>query len=421
MLQAGTVLFLLNMTASSLNYLCQFLMARVLSVELYGTINTIFSFMMIIAVPGTTLTMITAKYYASVGSASHKRGYLKKQLLSVSVLTIGVFALLTLGQNFLSKILSIQDRRVLFSTFILAASGYFQPFYSGVFSGNKRFMLTGIYSTLIPLYKLIAVGVAYICAADATARLYVILAGMIVGVVFTAFFGQIKANGILDKSKEKGNVIGRLYTPEDVHALFMNISLMLYMNADLLSVRYFGDDFESGLYSSVLLFGRIIYYFSTTLGTILLPSVAGCELSEREQRGMLNRTLLIMGVFSLVCIVPVNIWKDSLIKCLFGASYLPASKYVIYVSMISLAISIDTILINYVVGIGKTKPAMSVMIIMDLALGAIILIFHNIVTVLLTIGVVGMTGAIAIYWLNYKKYGKDQVIKREIWRNREKL
>lgn len=62
----STVLFMLNMLASILNYVCQLLMAQVLSVESFGTVNTIFSFMLIVSVPGTALTMTASKYYAQL-------------------------------------------------------------------------------------------------------------------------------------------------------------------------------------------------------------------------------------------------------------------------------------------------------------------------------------------------------------------
>lgn len=400
-LQASTVLFILNVAASALNYLCQLVMGRFFSVESYGTINTIFSFMMIVAVPGTTLTMIVAKYYASATDESGKYGYLKKQLRIVLFLTIGVFLLLLSVQKVLADVLSIQDNFVLFLAFVLAALGYFQPFYSGVFSGNKHFVLVGMYSLFIPLYKLAAVGVAYIYSLNDTKRLYMVLIFMVAGVFVTALFGQIKTNGILGKSKKKENFRGCLYTLEDMNALILNISLMLYMNVDLLAVRYYGDELESGLYSSVLLFGRIIYYFATTLGTILLPSVANNSLSDRKRNIILNRTLYVMLLFAVVCMIPINIWKDLFIKILFGENYLPASKYVIYVSIISLSLSIYTILINYVVGIGKTKMAAMVMLIVDLLLGVTICIFHNINTILLSIGGIGIGGALVIYGLNH--------------------
>ena len=47
----GICLFGINMFASMLNYICQILMARILSVESFGEINAIFSYLLIIGVP----------------------------------------------------------------------------------------------------------------------------------------------------------------------------------------------------------------------------------------------------------------------------------------------------------------------------------------------------------------------------------
>lgn len=409
LLQASTLLFILNIMASALNYLCQLLMARVLSVESYGTVNTIFSFMMIIAVPGTTLTMIVAKYYAGANAISNRKGYLNKQLVVVFTLTIVVFLILFGSKNLLASTLHIYDSATLLLAFILSALGYFQPLYSGVFSGNKHFILVGIYSLFIPIYKLAAVGVTYIYSDDDNLRLHILLVVMVLGTVITTVFGQVKSNSIVGKIKKKSTYSGKLYSADDFNTLILNLSLMLYMNIDLLTVRYYGSKTESGLYSSVLLLGRIIYYFATTLGTILLPSVADKDLSNIECRKILNKTLLLMSGFAVVCMVPINIGKNFFIQILYGLDYSQASKYVIFVSIISLSLSFYTIMINYVVGIGKTKMATVVMLIVDALLGASVFLLKNIYIILLCIGIIGGMGALIIYVMEWKAEKKTSI------------
>ena len=397
LLQASTILFCLNILASGLNYFCQLVMARVLSVESYGTVNTIFSFMMIIAVPGTTLTMLVAKYYAGDNFNLGKRSYLKQQIKNVCILTAFVAIILFCFQNFLFKVLSINDSIVLIMTIILASFGYFQPLYSGVFSGKKCFILVGIYSLFIPIYKLLAIGGAYLFSEEDKLRLYVVLGLMILGVVITAIYGHIKAYRIIESDKEKLKGKEHIYTREDINILFLNMSLMLYMNIDLLSVRYYGNETESGLYSAVLLFGRIIYYFSTTLGTVLLPSVADGALTYKERKRTLNKAIVLMIAFAAVSMIPINLFKNFFIEILYGVEYLQASKYVIYVSIISLSLSLYTIMVNYVVGVGKTKKPVVVLLIVDLLLAISVFLLHDITLILFTISAIGILGAGAIY------------------------
>lgn len=402
-LEAGTWLFFLNISASALNYLCQLVMARVLSVESYGTINTIFSFMMIVAVPGTTLTMIVARYYASNDTCNSGRGYLKKQLKIVSMLTIIAFVVLFILNDVMKNLLAISDGFALVIAFVLAALGYFQPLYSGIFSGKKRFILVGIYSLMIPVYKLIAVGGAFLCSKDDTIRLHVLLVIMVIGVLITALLGQLKTDKLVGKISKTDTYNKRLYTIDDFNALILNMSLMLYMNIDLLAVRYYGDEKESGLYSAVLLFGRIIYYFATTLGTVLLPSVAEKSLTEKERKSTLNKALMLMVLFSIVCMIPLNLWKTFFVRLLYGQAYVLASKYMIFVSAISFALSIYTIMVNYVVGIGKTKSVTIVMIIIDILLLSVLVFMRKIIFILTAIGIIGILGAIIIYCLSTNK------------------
>ena len=282
-------------------------------------------------------------------------------------------------------------------TIILASFGYFQPLYSGVFSGKKCFILVGIYSLFIPIYKLLAIGGAYLFSEEDKLRLYVVLGLMILGVVITAIYGHIKAYRIIESDKEKLKGKEHIYTREDINILFLNMSLMLYMNIDLLSVRYYGNETESGLYSAVLLFGRIIYYFSTTLGTVLLPSVADGALTYKERKRTLNKAIVLMIAFAAVSMIPINLFKNFFIEILYGVEYLQASKYVIYVSIISLSLSLYTIMVNYVVGVGKTKKPVVVLLIVDLLLAISVFLLHDITLILFTISAIGILGAGAIY------------------------
>lgn len=411
-LRASTILFFLNISASALNYLCQLLMARLLSVESYGTINTIFSFMMIVAVPGTTLTMVVAKHYASY-DGTNDRVYLRRQLKVVIVLTLISLCILVAVKPLLAKFLDIDDIVVLAFMFLLASLGFFQPLYSGVFSGCKKFILVGIYSMIIPIYKIVAIGVANFNTDKDKQRLYITLFVMLIGTVITALLGHYLATKILKRTSDSAKKLGKLYSKNDIQVLVLNISLMLYMNVDLLSVRYYGNTRESGLYSAVLLFGRIIYYFATTLGTVLLPSVADNELSAKQRMKTLNKSLILMIAFTCLCMIPINAFKDFFIRILYGKDYFDARDYVFIVTAISLALSICTILVNYVVGVGKTQKAMFVMLLVDGVIMLFFMVLKDVMHILKGIATVGLVGAIVMYFLIYKiMYSKSKMSER---------
>ena len=69
----------------------------------------------------------------------------------------------------------------------------------------------------------------------------------------------------------------------------------------------------------------------------------------------------------------------------------------IYVSIISLSLSLYTIMVNYVVGVGKTKKPVVVLLIVDLLLAISVFLLHDITLILFTISAIGILGAGAIY------------------------
>lgn len=410
---SGIIFFMLNILASALNYFCQLIMARVLSVKAYGTVNTIFSFMMVIAAPGTTLTMIVARYYARSGKKD-KKLYLKKQWENVLKLTGFVLVFCIIFFKFFSRILAIQDCFVLAMAFFLGATGFFQPLFAGVFTGYKKFILVGIYSLFIPMYKLFATVCACVYPKESSYSLYTLLIIILLGVIATACWGHVRAIRIIGEDTNTKQNITKLYSKEDLDTLIMNIGLVFFMNLDLFSVRYYCSDTESGLYGAMLLFGRIVYYFSTTIGTILLPSVAGENIDENKKITMLNKAVLIMIGLAVILLLPIVFLRNIIIRVLYGSEYLAGEKYVIFVCLIAASTGLFTIMINYAAGVGKTRYTMVVMCIIDILLVIMCAVVKNIVCILLIIGLTGIVGAILIYLHLVKKrticYGNSKCI-----------
>ena len=401
-LHSGMALFLLNMLASMLNYVCQILMARVLSVEIFGMVNTIFSFLLLTGVLGSTLTMVVSKYYAELRTDScveERIEFMSEIFRFCSVLAGIVFTTCVILIKPLSHALAINDVIVLLLSFGLGATGFYQPMYAGVFSGTGHFVLVGMYSLLIPLYKMISVVVAELFSKDDVIRLYCILIVMLLGTIATAFVGHRKTVFIFGKISFKGGVKKTKISlsVEEMHTLLLNICLMLYMNIDLLAVRHYGSEVESGLYSSVLLFGRIMYYFSMTLGTMLLPMAVAVKGKKQERIKILNRTLGCMVGFSVLCIVPVNLFGEFFIEILFGNAYVHAYKYIKYISLISVALSVSAILIHYLVGIGQTKLAVRFMMGVNAFILVLLMIEERVEVLLTGIGVTGIIGAALLY------------------------
>ena len=69
--KGGLIVFALFTMANGINYLYQIMMGRMLSVEDFGTLNSLLSLFMMTAIPSGAITALIAKYLVEY-SAAHK-------------------------------------------------------------------------------------------------------------------------------------------------------------------------------------------------------------------------------------------------------------------------------------------------------------------------------------------------------------
>lgn len=395
-LSGASILLILNLLASAMNYVYQILIAGVLGVEAFGTINTIFSVMLVVAVPGTTITMLAARYLAiciekkSYGAC---RSYVRKLTMQVTVLGGVILLAGIVLHNILGVFLKIDDTVILFMLAVICALGYYHPLYSGCMSGLKRFLPLGIYGLFIPVYKFIGLGLATQFHMEYQ-RLLVCLFAIIPGSIFTAVLGfwYVKRNL---SGGEKESVTEIPEKDQWLDSLIVNVCVVLYMNIDILAVRHIGGVKLSGIYSAVTLFGRIIYYGATSLGTVLLPMVA--TKSPKEAFKMLRKILLFVGSVSILGLTVLNMIKTPLISFIYGTAYLEAADYLIYVSMISLSTGLLTIMINFFVGVSYVSVPRNALLALAVVILAAVFLSESVTVTLMTIGISGLICVIYLF------------------------
>lgn len=350
----ASILLLLNLLASALNYGYQILLARVLSVESFGAMYVIFSLMLIMAVPGNTFTMLSSKEVAvccDEGRLLDAWGYIRNLTRKVSVFSCGVFLFGLLLYALLRILLKLDDIWVLILTVLSCALGYYHPLFSGCMSGLKRFLFLGGYGLMIPAYKLLGLAAVPLLLHEAD-KLRLLLLSIVVGSLATAAIGYHYLQKRLSTGGGSRSTPVRYDKTLWLESFLINISFAVYINIDAIMVRHIGGEELSGIYSAASLFGKMLYYCAASVGTVLLPTVATADNSQTAP--LLKKTLFIAGGVSVLGLSLLNLLKRPFIQIIYGAKYLPAAEYMGLVSLLSLSIALLTILTNYFVGIAQT-------------------------------------------------------------------
>lgn len=345
------IVFTLTTFGSALNYLCQILMGRFFSVSNYGIVNAIFSLTVIVSVIGSTASMILSKIISENRKSSSNLCY---KILSV---VNSVCIVLLLGSIILSPlfvhILNWNYLTVILAIISLVTSIY-PIVYQGIFGGLGKFISLGLYTLIIPIIKILSLVLIVLLNISGINEIYSILLAIIFGNVISLIVGYIITKSHIKETKKSAKKI-RYIWQEYKNVFYANILIMFLMNIDILYLTFFYDSETIGLYSSVLVFGKMIYYFVTALVTVMLPLISKNKKDSKYVSKMLYKTLTYTIILTIIFLIPTNIFGKNILNLIFGSKYDSAIIYLKYASLISLSYSLNLILLNYLTGINKVK------------------------------------------------------------------
>jgi O-antigen/teichoic acid export membrane protein len=123
---------------------------------------------------------------------------------------------------------------------------------------------------------------------------------------------------------------------------------------DIILVRHYFSSYDAGLYASLAILGKIIFYASSSVALVLFP-----VLSERSAKGTDTNKLIRSAVMSVAAIslgitILYFVFPGVIVGMLFGASYKGAGAMLGLFGIFIAFFSIANIVINSSLAIGKT-------------------------------------------------------------------
>ncbi len=345
------IVLFLTMLGSAINYLCQIIMGNFFTIKNYGIVNTIFSLILIISVIGTTSFMLISKRLSKKKNENYKvyRYVLKlvnSSVLIITIILICLYPILNkmLGHNNITFIL----------TLLCVMSSVYPILYQGVYASVGEFLKLGLFTLIIPLIKFVGIMILNFINLNNNIELYFVIVLIIFGNFISLLIGTASSRKYFKKMSVENNYINTTVKVEYLNILIINSLLMFLMNVDVLSLSYFYDSKIVGLYSSVLVFGKIVYYFVSALVTVMLPMIAKNDDKKEYAYKILCQTLFYTTILTVILLIPLNVFAKEILNIIFGNKYDNAVSYMVYSSLICLSYSLNVILVNYLVGINKT-------------------------------------------------------------------
>ena len=347
-------------------------MGRMLRIEEFGTLNVLLSILNVYTVPTTTITMVISRYFAYYHAKKEDdklRVFFRKSLLFVVLFSISMTVIALLFSYPIKYYLRIDNYLYIFITIFIGGISLITPLSLGPLQGLKDFSTLGTFNFIGAFFKLIT-GMILVYLGFS---IFGALGGILLGSVMLLLVGYFALRKYLTSTEDSSidldiqEIIRYVYP-----VLVCNLSLVMLTNIDLFMVKHYFDAIEAGLYSSAVLFGRIVFYVSSAIVTAMFPIVVQANAKEDSSFDTL-KSLIYSGFF-------FNLYNRDIlfpkltVSILFGSHYIRAIPYFKLISIAILPICLLSVLMNYFLAVGKTK-----VIAISMAFGSlleIVLIFY---------------------------------------------
>ena len=301
------------------NYLYNLLLGRILGPTKFADAAVLITFLLVLSFVAMTFQLVTAKF-----SVVFEETYFKPFISGVY--RYATFVGIALG---VLIIFFADQLQIIFNTstklmFVIFGAGV--PLYflmsvnRGIYQGLQEFKLLSITYQSEMISRLV-ITLALILLLDVQSSVLIA-----VGILFSLGFGLIpfdfkkfhfKSVDVLDSVKLKQ--VRNFF----VITAFYELTQIIINNSDILLVKHYFDSYEAGLYASLALIGRIVYFIAWMFVMLLLPAVVQLQKRGEETAPILFKYVLYIAIIAFLIIIGCWLFPEFAITVLFGKSYLP--------------------------------------------------------------------------------------------------
>ncbi len=319
------------------NYLYNLALGRILGPELFSDAALLITFLLVLSFVAMTFQLATAKFsvlfeqkvFTSFVNISYKYATLVGVVLG---------ALLILFAKDLQYIFNTQSH-LMFTIFGFGVPVYFiMSVNRGVFQGTKNFENLAItYQGEMMSRLLITLLLIYVLPFSPSISIVI---GIIISFVIGLIPFKAKRISLLKKhtlSKKHAKHVIRFF----VLTAFYELTQIIINNSDILLVKHYFNEYDAGLYASLALIGRVVYFVAWMFVMLLLPKVVQKQKDGESHAPILFKYTGYITILATSIILGCYLFPELVINILFGSDYIAIApllwKYAIATSLFAIS------------------------------------------------------------------------------------
>jgi O-antigen/teichoic acid export membrane protein len=360
MSKGASVMVVLTLLASAVNYGSNLIFSRILEPASYGDLTALLALLVVIIVPtGAAQTVIAERIatYTADGRPDRVRYLIRHAIAHVAIIALIVGVVYALTIPAVVDLLDLQSAGPAIALAPLIVVGFMLPVAMGALQGMDRYLAYGLMLLAIAVSR-IAFGVPW--AATPSGGSGGALAGQALGVaVVLVIAGWLMRDQLIGRGT--GAATAGLRRRPDVRAVTASLAFIAFAvlsNLDVLLAKLFLPSHEVGLYAALSTIGKVVMFLPAAIAVVMVPNAARTRHTRQETNRVLRIAGLLVAITTLVAALPAIAAPETLVRLMFGDKYIDATDGVLPIVWAGAALSLLYLLVIYSVAVEDRRWSM---------------------------------------------------------------
>lgn len=351
-IRGASIMAVLTLVASAVNYLSNLVFSRVLSPASFGDLTALLALSVVVAIPTAAAQTVIAERvatYSAAGRPDIVRYLVRHALAHVLTIAVAVGALYSLTIPLVVELLNLQAVGPALALAPLIVMSFLLPAFLAVLQGLKRFVAYGLVFLAVAVAR-IAFGVPTALAGGGAGGA---LAGQALGIGVVLLVGAVLLRQHASPRGRGAATSGARRKP-DTRAVAASASFVFFAlvsNLDLLLAKLFLAPAEAGVYAALATLGKIVIFLPGAIAVVMVPSAASIHSDLAARARLLRRSALLVLVTTLLVSVPCAVAPGFVVETMFGPEYAAAASGVVPMVIAGTGLSVLNLLVVYSVAI----------------------------------------------------------------------
>ncbi|MFT5437246.1 MAG: O-antigen/teichoic acid export membrane protein [Ulvibacter sp.] len=354
------------------NYLYNIILGRILGPEQFADAAVLITFLLVLSFVAMTFQLATAKF-SVIFEANLFISFISKVYKNAIIVGISLGALIIIFSKQLQEIFNTASSSM-FVVFGIGVPLYFlMSVNRGVFQGKKAFKNLSItYQTEMLSRLLITLGLLFLFNIQSSLAIAI-------GILISFGFGLIpfkfenlnfKTSIVIEASQSK--LVRNFF----IITAFYEFTQIIINNSDILLVKHYFESYEAGLYASLALIGRIVYFIAWMFVMLLLPTVVRLKKEGKATAPILFKYLGYITTIVSVIVLCCSLFPETAITLLFGESYIAMAPLLWKYALATGLFAVSNIFAYYYLSLDRFMPVVFSGVFGMLQMGLVIF-FHE--------------------------------------------